>query len=543
MKKKILLVNEFSELNTGFSVIGKEILSRLYKTDKYDIAELATYSEHGDPRHFIAPWKVYPGTPHPSDKAATHFYQANYIGQFGAAVFDKVVLDYKPDVVITWMDPFMVSYINDSPYRDKFKFLVMACVDSRPQQASWLDFYARADKLIGYAKYTKTVLEEELPERLKVDLIARPGVDTNVFKPLNKLECRKELGLPEDANILLTVMRNQRRKLFPDLIEMFRDYLKRYEDKNTYLYLHTSYPDVGFDIARHVMQSGVSHRILTTYMCENCKFVESSHFRSEISPCKRCGELAAHMPNTSYGVNRETLAKIHNIADLYIQYSIAGALEMPICEAKACGVPALAVDYAAMSEQVEIEGCDKIKVGKTFHEAVIETEQVRALPDHEDAIAKVRKFFQSSKEDKQKWSKIAQEDAQKYSFDQAATVFEQALDEMEVGNIQLSWHNPKINTPPMRTDFPQTASNIEFVDWCIDNVLGESWLKESYWKSVLIKNLGVGYESEKGNRRKFDRNDCINMFVNRAKNKALWEKYRIKSLNIPQEESIKWRLV
>lgn len=543
MKKKILLVNEYSELNTGFSVIGKAIWSRLFDIDKYDLAELATYSEHGDPRHFATPWKVYPGIPHPSDEAATKFYQSNYIGQFGAAVFDQVVLDYKPDIVVTWMDPFMIKYINDSPFRDKFKFLVMACVDSRPQQAAWLEFYAQADKLVGYARYTKTVLEEELPERLKIDHLIRPGVDTNVFKPLDKNKCREELGLSKDSNIILTVMRNQRRKLFPDLIETFRDYLKKYKDKNTYLYLHTSYPDVGFDIARHVMQSGVSHRILTTYICENCKLVEASHFRSEITPCKRCGELAAHMPNTSYGVTRETLAQIHNAADLYIQYSIAGALEMPICEAKACGVPALAVDYAAMSEQVEVEGCDKIEVAKTFHEAVIETEQIRALPDNEDAIEKIRMFFQAQPEDRRRWSKNAYNDAQNYSFDRAAKVFEQAIDEVETNNLQLAWHHPKTSLPPMSKDFPQTSSNIEFVDWCIDNILGEPHLKESYWKSVLIKNLGVGYESEKGQRRKFDRNDCINLFMGRAYNKAIWEKRRVGSLNVEQEDLVKWRLI
>jgi hypothetical protein len=37
-KKKILLVNEASYLATGFAVYGHEILTRLHKTDKYDIA-------------------------------------------------------------------------------------------------------------------------------------------------------------------------------------------------------------------------------------------------------------------------------------------------------------------------------------------------------------------------------------------------------------------------------------------------------------------------------------------------------------------------
>src|SRR5690606_349177 len=40
---------------------------------------------------------------------------------------------------------------------------------------------------------------------------------------------------------------------------------------------------------------------------------------------------------------------------------------MPIAEAKACGLPAFAVDYSAMKEQVECEGCQSIKVERFFH--------------------------------------------------------------------------------------------------------------------------------------------------------------------------------
>lgn len=35
MKKRVLLVNEASFMNTGFSVQAMALLQRLYKTDKY----------------------------------------------------------------------------------------------------------------------------------------------------------------------------------------------------------------------------------------------------------------------------------------------------------------------------------------------------------------------------------------------------------------------------------------------------------------------------------------------------------------------------
>ncbi len=193
-------------------------------------------------------------------------------------------------------------------------------------------------------------------------------------------------------------------------------------------------------------------------------------------------------------MSREELAKIHNCANLYIQYSIAGALEMPICEAKACHVPVLAVDYAAMSEQVETEGCEKIKVKKTFHEAVIETEQVRALPDSDDCVEKIHKFLQSSPEDKEKWGNLARKDTEEnYSFDRAAKIFEKAIDETEVPDHKDTWLNASKGIEKINNNPPEKCSNLEFVDWCIDEVLHNPKLKESYWKSCILKDLGMGY--------------------------------------------------
>ena len=59
MKPRILFVNESSALNTGYSTYGREILSRLHNTGKYDIAELATYILPYDSRLQGTPWKVF----------------------------------------------------------------------------------------------------------------------------------------------------------------------------------------------------------------------------------------------------------------------------------------------------------------------------------------------------------------------------------------------------------------------------------------------------------------------------------------------------
>jgi glycosyltransferase involved in cell wall biosynthesis len=549
-RKKVLLVNESSTcLNTGFSIIGKELLSRLYALDKYDLFELATYSSSDDPRHLSVPWTVFGGIPDKSDNLANHIYSNNPTGQFGSAVFEKVLLQCKADIVLSCMDHWMIEYIEKSPFRKYFKWIIMPTIDSRPQKEEWLGTYQSADLVLGYAKYAKDVLEEESGGQIQVKEIVRPGADTEVFKPLDRIAVRKELGVPINAKILLTVMRNQRRKLYPDLIEGFGGYLE-YCNKignqdlfqNSYLYLHTSYPDVGFDIPKHVLKNKIGHRVLVTYKCNACDYYWSDFIQSELTTCKRCGNLAATMPSSSNGLKTEDLVKIYNLADLYIQYSIAESLAVPIAEAKSCGIPVYSIDYAAMSEQVEVEGCKKIKVGKLFHEPIIETEQIRALPDTHDTIKKLYHYFSYDIKNFTRYSSIARQDViDNYSFDRAAKIFEKAIDNLEIYDREETWYSDKKllknNLRP-----PQVRSNSDFIDWCLDTIIKKPELKNTYWKYQMAKGLNVGYILDRGGRQKFDHDIALKTFNNMVQLNNYWENERINNIK-PAEDVVKWKLV
>ena len=43
-KKRILFCNETSFLNTGYSVYGREVIGRIFNTNKYEIAEFGIYA-------------------------------------------------------------------------------------------------------------------------------------------------------------------------------------------------------------------------------------------------------------------------------------------------------------------------------------------------------------------------------------------------------------------------------------------------------------------------------------------------------------------
>lgn len=937
-KKRILWVGEASFLRTGFSGIAYDILTKLFATNKYEIAELGAYSDSRDSRILDIPWKFYSSNPDPSNELAVKRYNSSIYGQFGEAVFEDICLDFKPDIVLSIRDHWMDKFIEDSPFRKYFKWIYCPTIDGEPQRFEWIDTYRSADYILTYSRYGKEVLGRE--SEVKPYAILAPGTNHEIFVPMDKTAIRKEFGIPHDANIILTVMRNQRRKLFPDLFEAFKDFLQYCIKNNrqdlyhkTFLQIHTSYPDVGFDLARHILQNGIGHKVLASYICHNCRHSFVDFFQSEITTCKRCGMIAAKMPNTMLGIDSNQLAKIYNIADLYVQYSIcldknqdilcdtgwkkikdinqgdlvfthknrykkviktiinpseyinnikifcdyeqlkitdehpvysisrsqldsegikstrnvreivgdyirkgenlepkftsvknlqAGDLllypidmsvndlqtidllpyipkrskfdheyiytwkckykryididedfckfigifaangswniktaDIRICmnkdhtnvinfiyeylskisgkkasirpysernavdvgissallknfleqcgkhefkqlpnfvdklpiskqakileglflcdgcnikkdnssvyctiseklseqiknmlrrhkinfsakivhkkcndnkkrkpqftilvsslistgefrqkrsssrslyindfnvlqiksierlehkdkvynleveednsyttkisavhnceglglgitEAKSCGIPAMAVDYSAMAEQVEVQGCKKIAVEKFFHEPVIETEQIRALPDKKDTVRKWFEFFNISSDTRKKFGEFARQDViDNYSFERSSKIYQELIDKIEVYQHKDTWDCPNVRLCPNKKAPNNFDDPAHLIDWCIDNILGKSNLKTTYWRNKLIKSLNVGYITVEGVRDKaqnFSANDAINMFIGMAAANEFWEKRRVASLN-NSEQVIKWDLI
>jgi glycosyltransferase involved in cell wall biosynthesis len=392
-KKRILFVNEFSELATGFSNYAKVLIRKMYESDKYEIAELGTYIKPNDPRINNVPWKVYPAMPADEDKAGQQEYHKPHnqwgrqqnLGQFGAAVYDSVLIDFQPDYVCSWMDPWMSTIHMDSPLRKYFKWIYMPCIDSTPQRQEWLSMYESADYLLGYSDFAINVMKEQSPrirvsgDKKLLDMPARPPLDTDVFHPMNKSEVRDKWGIQKDLPIILTCMRNQQRKLFCELLDSFAKY-KRSNPKDeiarkAVLLIHSSGFDAGQEYWTHLARlstlkyipsyyKDLHQSVLHTFQCDACEkrvigyaiWLLNANMENgrAYMKCPHCGQMKLRTPNTSQGFTREELAEVFNLANLYVQVSIAGADEMPASEAKACGVPILISQNAAMAEKAFI---------------------------------------------------------------------------------------------------------------------------------------------------------------------------------------------
>lgn len=395
MKKlRILCCSEASFLSTGYSTYAKQLLTALWNTGKYEIAELARYGEIGDNRVNV-PWIVYPNMPNKQNEQEVAIYHSDLRNEFGMWRFEEVIIDFKPDYVISFSDPWMDDFIGSSPLRDSYEWLWMATVDSMPQDDAWFDHYMNADGVFFYSDWGKYVVEKQGGDKIKTLEEAPPSVDNNIFYPTqNKKQHKVNLGLDANSFIIGTVMRNQKRKLFPDLMESFADYLEKCRGTDlynrSYLYLHTTYPDLGWDIPELIREHKIGHKTIATYKCTSCKFVAPLLYRGARTFCPKCNNYSLGFPTVQYGVEREDLAKIYNLFDVFVQYAVCEGFGIPSLEAAYCGVPIMSVDYSAMSDVVRKLKGIPINVQRLFRDA--ETNSYRALPDNKHLSEELYKF-------------------------------------------------------------------------------------------------------------------------------------------------------
>lgn len=490
-KKRVLFYSESSLLSTGYSNYTFEVLTRLHKTGKYELAEIASYSDGTDPRIDKLPWLHYPVKPRPEETEKLKAFNSKASYQFGEWVLDDVCLTFKPDIILSIRDEWMDSYIYSSPARKYFKHIYMPPVDSKPQKAEWMFSFSTADKLLTYTDWGAEVLREQSNNKLKIERAAYAGVDLNVFRPRNRNEIRAKVGLSPDMLIVGTVMRNQVRKLYPDLFQAFRKFLDTAHPliaEKAYLYVHACYPDVGWKFHDLIKEHGITHRVLFSYICADCHEVYCSFFRDGRSLCKHCGNYNAFMPGIKTGVESSVLAQIYSLFDCYVQYATCEGFGMPVAEAASCGVPVFAVDYSAMSDVVRKVDGFPIKVERLFRDQGVEAD--RALPDNDDFINQLEQYLRQPKEIRVKYEDLARKGCVEYfDWDKVAKTWEETIDDTEVD--PTTWDLPP-NIHEMPTSVPGDLSEAEFVRWGMEHIAGRPDLKNSYFATRLTRDLMLG---------------------------------------------------
>lgn len=528
-RKKVLFLTEASYLNTGYATYGKNLLDYLYSLDRYDIAEFSIYGREDDERRKQIKWKNYPNIPDLKNKDQVSKYNESPINQFGAWRFERVCLGFKPDIVLSIRDFWMDSFIYESPFRRIFKWAWMPTVDASPQNPEWVHVFSNVDYVLTYSDWAAKILKEQTGNQINYIGTASPCANES-FVPMNKEETRKEFGLDPEANIIGTVMRNQKRKLFPVLFGAFSRYLQDSGSKNTFLYCHTSYPDNGWGLAELLHEHGISSRVLFSYMCSNCGAFEVSKFNDSIKCCPNCSTFNSKPCSVNNGPDDKLMAKIYNLFDLYVQCANSEGFGLPQIEAAACGIPIATVDYSAMADVVDKLAEYKIPVSSFYKE--IETGCDRACPSESYLSSIFHDYFNTRTNTKsireQKSQKTRQKYDKYYSIEKMCEPWIRAIDLADKANWDMA---PIIkNEDPI--EIPKNIPNSTFIDLCCKRYLLDQKRLNSYEIRSMRNDLNLGIK--KGNIP-FSKVDALNYFVSKATISNLWEKARVGIIKFEEE--------
>lgn len=312
---RILYVGDSPTVNTGFGIVAKNLLSRLYK-EGHELIALGI-NHYGDP---YDP-KLYPYPIYPVDKGSIE-------AMYGYHKLWPMVDAIKPDIIFFINDPWIINeYIQRKPEHIPMpKTVGYYPTDAGPIKKIWMNMLNGLDAQVCYSHYAESVVELSNGGKRPKNLHQiYHGVDRTKFRPVNQQVARNAMGIPHDKFVVGMVARNQYRKRFDILLKGFAEFAKGKPE--TMVYLHTAQHDIGFDIDEMVLQLGLKGRVYTT---------------EGLRPDK--------------GVSDEELNMIYNSFDVNALISLGDGFGLPVAESMATGCPQLVSDHSCLKELVEGHG-------------------------------------------------------------------------------------------------------------------------------------------------------------------------------------------
>lgn len=380
---RVLVTGDRSVADTGFAVYKKNLLRALNLEPDIEAAEFAFagYKEHKQE----VPWRLYPCCVHHDDPLYKE-YKSSELNKHGVWRWEKTLLHFKPHIVISPIDPWQTGFQVDSALKRYYHLCTSPPIDSHPIKDEYIQILNRADSLVSYTQYGRDQMEGV---GLTVDAVIPMGVNISTFHPFSQdglLENRRTFGIPENAKIFGFICRNQPRKRIPELMCAFRKYLDKYNDKDAYLYIHTTYPDIdNWDLPKYLFKYNITNRVFFSYKCIETGNCFARLFSDRIAYSPFTGKESAEIVNVNINApTAQELNKVYNLFDVYIQAANCEGFGSPQVEAASTNTPIITIDYSAMSEVGKNLGAILVPP-----KAMIETKSVganRAIIDT-DALA------------------------------------------------------------------------------------------------------------------------------------------------------------
>ena len=145
---------------------------------------------------------------------------------FGSDAMVHHSQDFKADAVISFHDVWM---INPNDLQQLKVWIPWVPIDKSPIPPNVIDKLRYAYKIITMSRFG----QRELEKKGFASTLILEGTDTEVFKPMDREACRKELGLPQNKYLFAMIAANKEnppRKGFQEAVEAFKMFHDKHPD-------------------------------------------------------------------------------------------------------------------------------------------------------------------------------------------------------------------------------------------------------------------------------------------------------------------------
>lgn len=227
--------------------------------------------------------------------------------------------DFNADVVLSLMD---IWVLNPTDLQQVNRWIPVVPIDHDPVPKVILERLKFAYRIVTYSRFG----QKQLQDNGLYSTYIPHTVDTDIFKPVDKVERKKQSGLPADCFLVGMVAANKDnppRKSFQEVMDAFVMFLQK--EPKAILYIHTNpeFPG-GFPIREYAAFLGIQNRVL---------FPDPYQM--------------------NFNMSKADMNLIYNTFDVLVGPSISEGFGVPLIEAQAAGVPVITNNWTSMAELVK----------------------------------------------------------------------------------------------------------------------------------------------------------------------------------------------
>ncbi len=254
------------------------------------------------------------------------------------------------------------------------------------------------------------------------------GIDLDTFKPMGekvRQRWREKLGIPQDAFVALSVMRNNHPgKNYPALFKAWKIATKEsreFRENAKLLILADPIEPKGLrlDYLRKMYEIEDSAMFIWAKPSTDLATIEPTYENDN----------AGMLHNANMGFDSEAMAHLYNVADVHVMSSAGESFSLPTIEAQACGVPCIATNF---STGVELIGEPKAGLlanvaAMTTHPAVL-TDMAEVNPI---SLAEKMLFMFKEPEKRKVFATNALKNAKKYDIKKILPQWVELVNQLE----------------------------------------------------------------------------------------------------------------